>query len=73
MTLMEFLKPEVDKYAQDYAEKYAEKYAQDFARQNDIKHVRAMIQRGYDNENIKFIIDMTDEEIDELRKDMQHI
>ncbi len=61
MTLMEFLKPEVDKYAQDYA------------RQNDIKHVRAMIQHGADNEYIKLIMNMVDEEIDELRKDMQHI
>ncbi len=69
MTLMEFLKPEVDKYAQDYAEKYA----QDYARQNDIKHARAMIQHGADNEYIKLIMNMTDEEIDELRKDMQHI
>ncbi len=61
MTLMDFLKPEVDKYAQD------------FARQNDIKHARAMIQHGADNEYIKLIMNMTDEEIDELRKDMQHI
>ena len=57
--LMELMKPEVEKYAQEYA------------RKNDIEHVKAMIQHGDDNEYIKFIMKMTDEEINSLRKELQ--
>ena len=56
--LMELMRPEVEKYAREYA------------RKNDIEHVKAMIQHGDDNEYIKFIMKMTDEEINSLRKDM---
>ncbi len=77
--LMELMKPEVEKYAQDYAEKYAqdyaekyaqdyaEKYAQNYARKNDMEHAAIMIQRGEDNEYIRLLTHMTDEEIDKLR------
>lgn len=61
--LFELMKPEVEKYAEDYAESRI--------RENDIKHVKAMIKQGYDNNNIKLIINITDGEIDMLRKDMQ--
>ena len=77
--LMELMKPEVEKYAQDYAEKYAqdyaekyaqdyaEKYAQNYARKNDMEHAAIMIQKGEDNEYIRLLTHMTDEEIDKLR------
>ncbi len=62
MTLMEFMKPEVDKYAENYAENRV--------KENDIKHVKAMIRQGYDNDNIKLIINIEDDEIDKLRRSM---
>ncbi len=61
--LMELMKPEVERYAEDYAESRV--------RENDIKHVKAMIQHGDDNEYIKLIMNMTDSEIDKLRETMQ--
>ncbi len=60
MTLMEFMKPEVDKYAENYAENRV--------RENDLKHVKAMIRQGYDNDNIKLIMNIEDDEIDKLRR-----
>lgn len=57
--LFELMKPEVEKYAEIRI------------RENDIKHVKAMIKQGYDNNNIKLIINITDGEIDMLRKDMR--
>lgn len=69
--LMELMKPEVEKYAQEYAEKYAEEYAQKSTKKYAQKCARAMIKHGDDNEYIKFIMEMTDEEIDSLRKEMQ--
>ncbi len=62
MTLMEFMKPEVDKYAENYAENRV--------RENDLKHVKAMIRQGYDNDNIKLIMNIEDDEIDKLRRSM---
>ncbi len=56
--LMELMKPEVEKYAQDYAKK------------NDMEHVKAMIRHGDDNGYIKLIMRVTDEEIDKLRREM---
>lgn len=57
--LMELMKPEVEKYAQEYA------------RNRDIEHVKAMIRHGDDNEYIKLIMNMTDHEIDNVRKSMK--
>ena len=53
--LMELMKPEVEKYAQEYA------------RKNDVEHAMIMIQRGEDNEYIKLLTHLTDKEIDSLR------
>lgn len=57
--LMELMKPEVEKYAQDYA------------RKRDVERIKVMIRHGDDNEYIKLIMDVTDSEIDALRKDIQ--
>ncbi len=58
--LMELMKPEVEKYAQDYA------------RKNDMEHAAIMIQRGEDNEYIRLLTHMTNEEIDKLRRKLQN-
>jgi len=58
--LMELMKPEVEKYAQDYA------------RKNDMEHVKAMIQHGDDNGYIKLIMHVTDDEIDKLRRELKN-
>lgn len=60
MTLMELMKPEVDEYADEYADKKV--------RERDVRNARLMINQGNDNAYIKVFTDLSDEEIDELRK-----
>ena len=65
--LMELMRPEIEKYAREHVQEYVQEYV----RKNDIEHVKAMIQHGDDNEYIKFIMKMTDEEINSLREELQ--
>ncbi len=60
MTLMEFMKPEVEKYAQEYAEK----------REKDIakKQAEIMLQHGDNSEYIKLLTHLSDSEIEALRQ-----
>lgn len=73
--LMELMKPEVEKYAEEYAEKYAEKYAEErirnYSKERDLETAKTMIQHGSDNEYIRLLTSMTDKEIDELRRIMK--
>ena len=57
--LMELMKPEVEKYAEEYAK---ETYT---------KQARIMLQRGEDNEYIKLLTNLTDQEIEALRQAVQ--
>lgn len=54
--LMELMKPEVERYAEDRI------------KENDIQHVKAMIRQGYDNKSIKLIMNMADDEINHFSK-----
>jgi len=73
--LMELMKPEVEKYAEEYAEKYAKKYAEErirnYSKERDLETAKSMIQHGSDNEYIRLLTSMTDKEIDELRRIMK--
>lgn len=64
--LMELMRPEVEKYA----EKYAEDRVRDYAREKDIEHAEIMIRHGSDNDYIRLLTHLTDQEIDELRKSL---
>ena len=61
--LMELMKPEV--------EKYAEKYAEEYAKETYTKQARIMLQHGEDNEYIKLLTNLTDQEIEALRQAVQ--
>ena len=69
--LMELMKPEVEKYAEKYAEEYAEKYVEEYAKETYAKQARIMLQRGEDNEYIKLLTNLTDQEIEALRQAVQ--
>ncbi len=58
--LMELMKPEVEKYAEKYAEKYTKETYE--------KQARIMLRRGEDNEYIKLLTTLTDQEIEALRQ-----
>lgn len=49
----------------------AEKYAQECVKKCNIEHIKAMILHGDDNAYIKLIMNVSDGEIDELRRAMQ--
>ena len=61
--LMELMKPE--------GEKYAEKYAEEYAKETYTKQARIMLQHGEDNEYIKLLTNLTDQEIEALRQAVQ--
>lgn len=65
--LMELMKPEVEKYAEDYAEGEVKRYA----KETYTKQARIMLQHGEDNEYIKLLTHLTDQEIEALRQTMQ--
>jgi len=61
--LMELMKPEV--------EKYAEERIRNYSKERDLETAKSMIQHGSDNEYIRLLTSMTDKEIDELRRIMK--
>jgi len=61
--LMELMKPEV--------EKYAEERIRNYSKEKDLEIAKTMIQHGSDNEYIRLLTSMTDKEIDELRRIMK--
>jgi len=65
--LMELMKPEVEKYA----EKYAEDKVKSYAKETYTEQAKIMLRHGEDNEYIKLLTHLTDQEIETLRQAAQ--